>query len=383
MSFRHVLGAALAIVISVVSSPGQIRTIARPTYSIHGTVRDDRDQHVMENVRVEIKAPTGTPINSTFTRGNGEFEFTGLYNGEYIIEVAIEGYELVRKAVTITNSAYRGLSLTLTRPMRAGDTSSSGAVISVHQLRVPRRAREEFEKALQLAYVKSDYRGAILQFQRAIKDFPAYYEAYAQEGSAYLDLHELAPAETLLRKSIELSSGNYSDPLFMLAGVLSDTNRYSEAESVARRVIALDPASWHGPYELARALAGLKQFEQAEKSALQARDLRPDNPPVYLILTNIHIQRRDFPAIQKDLDTYLKLAPTGPAAEQARKIHDQLQAAMQEEEKQARANPPDFSPSGAQNQDRVKADDQDQEQPEPDEPDAPFLPPLPPAKPDN
>jgi Tfp pilus assembly protein PilF len=380
MSFRHILGAALAIVITVVSSPGQIRTISKPTYSINGTVREESDQRVMENVRVEIQAPTGTPINSTFTRGNGEFEFTGLYNGEYIIEVAVDGYEPVRKEITITNSAYRGLSFTLTRPRKLEDPSSSGSVISVHQLRVPRKAREEFEKALQLAYGKSDYRGAIIQFQRAIKDFPAYYEAYAQEGSAYLNLHELAPAETLLRKSIELSSEKYSDPLFMLAGVLSDTNRYSEAESVARQVIELDAASWHGPYELARALTGLKQFEEAEKNALQARDLRPDNPPVYLILTNIHIQRRDYPALQKDLDTYLKLVPTGPGAEQARKTRDQLQAAMQEEEKQAHANPSDPSPSGAQNQDRAKADAQDQEQPEPDDP---LLPHLPPAKPND
>jgi tetratricopeptide (TPR) repeat protein len=337
----------------------------------------------MQNIRVELKATTGTPINSTFTRGNGEFEFNGLSRGEYIIEIAIDGYEPASKTVSIFNSSYRGLSIYMARPMKAEDTSSGRATISVHQLSVPRKAYEEFEKGLQLALGKSDYRGAIVQFQRAIKDFPTYYEAYAQEASAYLNLQDLASAEPALRKSIELSSGKYPDPLFMLAGVLSDSGRYSEAEPIARQVIALDAASWHGPYELARALTGLKQVEDAEKSAIQARDLKPDNSPVYLILANIHILRRDYSALLKDLDTYLKLVPTGPGAEQARKTREQLQAAMQEEEKQARTNPPDSSPSDAQSQDRAKVADKDQKESEPDEPDDPLLPHLPPPNPNN
>jgi hypothetical protein len=54
----------------------------------------------------------------------------------------------------------------------------------------------------------------------------------------------------------------------------------------------------------------------------------PDNPPVYLLLANIHIQRKDYPALVRDLDDYLRLAPIGPEADQARKTRERVQTLM-------------------------------------------------------
>ena len=85
-------------------------------------------------------------------------------------------------------------------------------------------------------------------------------------------------------------------------------------------------SSWRGPFELARALTALKKTDEAEKSAEKSRDLMPDNPPVYLLLANIHIQRKDYPALVRDLDDYLRLAPVGPEADQARKTKERVQA---------------------------------------------------------
>ena len=107
---------------------------------------------------------------------------------------------------------------------------------------------------MSLIYLKSDYRGAIAQFQLAIKDFPTYYEAYAEEGNAHYQLQEIGPAEEALRKSVELSSGQYADAMFTLAAILTDTKRYPDAETTARKGISVDSSSWRGPFELARAL---------------------------------------------------------------------------------------------------------------------------------
>jgi tetratricopeptide (TPR) repeat protein len=195
-------------------------------------------------------------------------------------------------------------------------------------LSVPRKAHDEFEKGMALVYMKSDYRAAIAQFQLAIKDFPTYYEAYAEEGTAYYELQEMSPAEEALQKSVELSNGTYADALFTLAAIYTDTKRFAEAEVLARKGLAADSSSWRGPFELARALNALKRPEEAEKNAQQARDLMPDNAPVYLLLANIHIQRKDYPALLRDLDDYLRLSPYGPEADQARKTKDQVQAAL-------------------------------------------------------
>jgi tetratricopeptide (TPR) repeat protein len=157
---------------------------------------------------------------------------------------------------------------------------------------------------------------------------------------------------------------------------------------------ALDASSWHGHFEMARALSALKKPEEAEKSAMQARELAPDNSAVFLILANIHIQLRDYPALLKDLESYLKLSPTGPEAEQARKTRDNVQAAMRSEPGQARSNEQDQAGSKSQNQakprapgdaqsnaqNQSKSDERGQSQSS--EQDPPLLPPLPPPQPE-
>jgi tetratricopeptide (TPR) repeat protein len=410
MFFRRAFSALLIIIASVLPSLGQNRpdtstradrpAATRTTYGIVGTVRDDHDQHEMENIRVDLKQATGIPINTTFTRGNGEFEFSGLSSGNYIVEIMVQDYEPYRETFTLFNSSRRGMSIFLRRPMTVVSTNSSGA-ISAHELSVPHKAHDEFEKGLTLLYSKSDYRGAITEFQRAIKDFPNFYEAYAQEGNAYSYLGEVGPAEGAMRKSIELSSSRYPDAFFLLSELLNNTKRYSEAEALSRQGVALDASSWHGHFEMARALTALKRPEEAQKSAIQARDLKPDNPPVYLVLANIHIQLRDYEALLKDLDSYLKLVPTGPGADQARKTRENLQAAMQNAQGEARSNEQDQSrptaqdqsKSNTQNQSRPSTQDQagsntkdqsgstDRAQPQSNEEDPPLLPPLPPPQP--
>src|SRR5882672_999636 len=386
MHLRHATGILLIFIGSALPGMGQGRPApSRHTYGIAGTVRDDNDQHTMENIRVDLKGGTGTPINSTFTRGGGEFEFSGIPNGEYTIEIIAQDYEPFHENVTVEHSERRGLALFLRRPMILGSLKSS-ATISAHELSIPNKAHDEYEKGLSLIYSKSDYKGGIIQFQRAIKDFPNFYEAYAEEGSAYTFLGEIGPAEEAMRKSVALSSGQYSEALLLLAGLLNNTKRFPEAETLSRQGVALDASSWHGHFELARALTALKRPEEAEKSAIQARDLKPDNSAVYLALANIHIQLRNYSDLLKDLDSYLKLSPTGLEADQARKTQNDVRAAMRSEQEQARANEEDQArsdaPGDAQSgaQDRSKSDDRNQSQTSEQNP--PLLPPLPPPQPE-
>lgn len=327
--------------------PGNAQS-RREIFSIGGSVRDAIDHHAMENVQVKLKVPTGETVKDAFTRGDGDFEFDGLRNGEYLLEINVKDYDLYTEHVSLSGSSRMGMSISLNKygkPANAGSQLS----ISAHQLSVPHKAHDEFEKGLTLIYLKSDYRAAIAQFQLAIRDFPSYYEAYAEEGAALQTLQETGAAEEALRKSIELSSGQYAEAFFNLAALLTDSKRYAEAEAIARKGVAADKSSWRGPFELARALVALKQSDEAEKNAQQARDIMPDNPSVYLLLANIHIQKKDYPSIVRDLDEYLRLAPNTAEADQARKTRARVQNILNE------------APSDAADSDDDKSqDDQDE-----------------------
>jgi tetratricopeptide (TPR) repeat protein len=125
---------------------------------------------------------------------------------------------------------------------------------------------------------------------------------------------------------------------------------------------------------LARALTALKKTDEAEKNAQQARDLMPDNPPVYLLLANIHIQRKDYAALLRDLDDYLRLAPFGPEADQARKTREHVQSLLKS---------PKVDSDASDSDDPQEDDDPADQTPKkvaapPSEPDTSGLPSLPP-----
>jgi tetratricopeptide (TPR) repeat protein len=345
-------------------------------FSIGGSIRDGSTHREMESVQVVLKGATGTPIATTFTRDNGDFQFDGLRDGEYSIEVRVRDYDQFQQQVSLSGASRLGFSIFLARTGKAV-TPGIELSISAHQLSVPHKAHDEFEKGMALIYLKSDYRGAITQFQLAIRDFPTYYEAYAEEGNAYYQLQDLGHAEEALQKSVDLSSGQYADAMFSLAAILTDTKRYAEAETVARRGISVDTSSWRGPFELARALTALKKSDEAEKSAERSRDLMPDNPPVYLLLANIHIQRKDYPSLVRDLDDYLRLAPIGPEADQARKTREHVQTLMNARKDDSEDDDDSDQDASQKDGDQARPDAQKAAHPAA-EPDTSGLPSLPP-----
>jgi predicted Zn-dependent protease len=137
-------------------------------------------------------------------------------------------------------------------------------------------------------------------------------------------LKDFAAAEKALRQSIQISAEKYVPPLMLLSMLLNDQNRSTEAEPLARNVIAADASAWRGHYELSRAQLALRRLPDAEASAYAARDRKPENPDIYLLLSEIHRHTQNPKALLQDIDTYLKLAPQGQAAPQIRQLREQL-----------------------------------------------------------
>src|SRR5437879_10902584 len=217
-------------------------------------------------------------------------------------------------------------------------TEEIGEVVRVEQLadgqmgiaikfRIPPRARKAFQKGLERRS-KEDPAGSLVHFQRAVAEFPSYYEAYHQMGLAYMHLGQTAQAEQAFQKAIDLSQGRYPEALFSLASLPSNHQRFSEAEPLVRRGLELDGSSWYGQFELARALMGLNRVEPAQKIAEEARKHNPDYPLLHLFAANIHIRKRDYPALLGDLDTFLKLEPNGPTSDQVRQTREKVQRAL-------------------------------------------------------
>jgi tetratricopeptide (TPR) repeat protein len=207
----------------------------------------------------------------------------------------------------------------------------SRAVVSVRELSIPPRAVHEFQKGIE-RLTREDASGSLPHFERAVADFSDYYEAYFEIGIADLKLSRLADAEEALRKSIELSSGHFADPLFALGGILIKQNEFTEGEKVLREALNLNPTSWAGNYCLGWALYGLNRFQDAEKSVREALRWKSDSPDAYLLLADIHGHLHDYSMLRKDLDEYLKLEPDSPWNDKVRSLRDKAERAIFEAE---------------------------------------------------
>jgi len=300
------------------------------THNITGYVKSEVNDEPISGARMRLMTlDNNVAHGAILSSPTGEFSFRGFPAGDYYIEVEKPDYEPARVRVTIaTHGDLLLIHLRPSPPVRTNGSSNAGLTRSAA---VPEKALDAYEKGVALLRAQSDYHGAIAQFERAIKSYPGYYEAYAQMGVAHDRLGDKASAEEALRKSIEMSSGKYAEPFFLLAEILNDESKFAEAEKLARQGTTAEGNSPRGHYELARALAGLKRDAEAEQSAVKAREITPDSPSVHLLLANIHRRLHNYQAVLQDLDAYLTLAPTGPASDQARALRQQVQKALQGE----------------------------------------------------
>jgi tetratricopeptide (TPR) repeat protein len=294
---------------------------------LSGYIREEGSGHIIISARIELQNAMGTPIAYAYSDGNGAYEFDDI-GGDCYVSVQREGYAPLREFVRPEGSGHVYKDFLL-RPVGGGVAPKPLNPVSEHQLSIPPKAREMFEKGVQLVVEKSDYRGAVGQFARAVAKYPSYYEAYAAMGLAQNKMGDARAAEAALRKSIELSAEKYPPAMIDLAAMFNGEKRFSEAESLLRKVIALDASSWRGQFELAVALSGQQRFKEALSSAAASRDLKPENPQVYLLLYNLHIRTDDFPAALHDTESYLKLIPEGAAADRVRRMQEQVQKAVQ------------------------------------------------------
>lgn len=338
------IGALVLVCAPVAAQTGRDRsTPSIHIYSVRGKVLDAEKRAPLEGARVELRPEVGGTFGTMLTRGAGDFEFADVPEGHYEISVQQAGYHTVTEQIDVHGSVL-GLSVEL-RPTSSTVTPTPGpSSVSARELSIPQNAREAMAKGLMLLYEKSSYQKSVKQFQRAIRDYPEYYEAYTQVGVADLYLGNSANAEEALRKAVELSHGQDGDALSWLATLLNDHRRFTDAEPLARKGVELDANSWHANTELARSLIGLQRPAEAEKSALAASKLQPDNPLTYLVLANIHGELENGPALLEDFGNYLRLNPTGTVADKVRaqkkKLEDEIREARQAAPPAAQEPPP-------------------------------------------
>jgi Tfp pilus assembly protein PilF len=284
---------------------------------LSGTVSLSTDNRAATQVIVTVRSLQSGESYSLLTDFAGRFEVRGLDPGPYAVTAEESGYE----TTSVTTMVLRGpseVSLDLT-PLNPSVEGKNGPTVSVHELKMPSKARDSFQKGLQHLN-KQDPAGSLPYFTKAIEKFPYYYEAFYHLGLAQGRLGQNDRAMKSFESAIDLSGGSYPSAEFSYALLLCHQGNVHEAERTVRHGLQQDQDTAFGHIALGVVMLYSHRPEEAERSAREALLRNPHSADAHLILADAHAQKGDYQAEVQELDTFLQLEPDGARSNFARDL---------------------------------------------------------------
>jgi tetratricopeptide (TPR) repeat protein len=314
---------AMFLVLSILL-PSTARSQANST-TLSGNVMTAEGNRRVEGARIRLCDDARNLIQESVTTSSGSFGFGRLRRAQYIVTVAADGFEPTELHADLSFSSQRGITIYLKSLAKEKAPDSSGPSVSAHELSLPEDARDLLHSGRKALYAEKNPTSALKRFDRALKKAPDCYEAEYGKGIAYVTLRQMPEAEHSFREALKKSKDKYGDAEIALGTLLLDDGQLADGEKRLRHGIELSPGSWMGFYQIAKFEVRTGRFTEAETSAGQARSLAPNVAQVHQLLSVIHLRLKNYPALLKDIDSYLQLDSTSPAAQRAKQVRVEVE----------------------------------------------------------
>lgn len=274
------------------------------------------------NARVELRdISTGTMVASTYSQSTGKFEFNNIPNSSYEI-VAVSGLAQTSERL-IGSKANNYVELRLSVP---DADNSANSTVSVAALKVPDKARKEFNKAAE-AYDKHKPVEKINEhLARALQIYPRFAQALTLKAVLLIEQSNFADAKPLLQESID-SDASYPVPYVAMASILTFEQKYDDSVRTLERAVPLAPTMWQIYFEMGKALLAKGDFERSLRNINKAESLNPERyNAVYLLKAHALLGLKNYHAAINQLQQFLQGAPSGPDSDRARNVLRQTEA---------------------------------------------------------
>jgi len=294
--------------------------------SIIGTVFGPSGRPLQQRVRIRLS--TMTRGDRVFTSNeNGAFAFRGLPVGSYTITIDREAeYKPYTTSVDVIQPSGGGRPtpaiVTVNIRLEYKDRNKVG-IVNAELLSVPAKARIHYEKGIEKSQ-KGLREAAIEEFKQAIAEHPSFTLAFNELGVQYLKLNRIEEADQAFQSALKINPDSFA--ALTNRGIANAMmKRYGEAVPILRKALKQDDQSAVCHYFLGQALANLGLFDEAEKELLVSLKLGKEQmKEAHRILAIIYSSRGAKKQAAKELETYLKLAPDTPDADQLKQMIRQL-----------------------------------------------------------
>ena len=278
------------------------------------------DGSPVRDARVEVHdLMNGSLITSGYSLPNGTFTFYDLPAGRYELRT-MSGLMEAHERIDLDT-----MDQQVTLHLSERSNSGGGATVSVAEMRVPDKARKEFDKA-QEAFNKHKLDDARSRCAKALAIAPTYSRALTL--SALLDLSD-NKLEDSLQKAEQAVKSDYGYGLgyVVLASIYNSLQRYDDAAKSLDRGIPLVPNSWQAQFEMAKALLGKGDYQRALASADRALQMSPQEyAPIHLVRAHALLGLKSYQDAMAELEKYIGDDPNGTDTANVRKTLDQVKA---------------------------------------------------------
>lgn len=274
-----------------------------------------------QNITVRLERFSGGVLDQIPPDSHGKFRFTNLQRGYYTIYVIAPGYKPTQQQadMQVLSRAYLVFDLVTDK-----DNSTSTTSTSVINARVPKNAQSEFDKG-RAALQDKKPKDAVQHLSKAVQLYPEFFEAQFLLGRAYMEDSALKDAEGALRKASEMKQDDVAT-LISLGDVYRREKSYADAERTLQDAVKLDDKSWQAYFALARVYWETGEVMKAAPPIGHTLQLKPDFAEAHLLAGNILLKVNQPERARTEYEEYLRLAPKGEFAEQARALVQKIKS---------------------------------------------------------
>ena len=292
--------------------------------SIRGKVVLPNGSPVNEAVKVTLQVSRGDQ-STIYTDQQGQFEFGGVAQGQYVLEVDADRgarrFEIATERVTVLRSLPTVVTIYLREKKSNDEEKSSARTVSVGELeqKVPSAAKKEFERASKAAS-EGKAQDAIAYLRKALAIYPDYLMARNDLGAQLLEQGKLDEADAELRVALRLDPKGFN-PQLNLGIVLVRQHNFSEALAMLEKALSVGPDSPAAHLFTGLAAAGLDDFERAEREFKTAHDIGGVTFAEALFhLGQLYMSKGERGMALKSFESYLREVPNATNAPQVQKL---------------------------------------------------------------
>ena len=302
------------------------------TITIVGQLRVTRMGSPPMRVLVKLER-SGAQVGETYSDGEGKFSFDEVPPNVYHIIVRQEGYHSIEMAVPINpavqHSVYVQIELVPEekpgQPTQATIKGGNSAMVDEAALvdAYPKEAKKQYERGSK-AQREGKQQEAIEHYEKALAIAPGMYFARNNLASLYLENQKFGEAETEFRRVIAENQAD-ANAYFNLANVYLLTNRLDDATSSIQEGLKRQPQSALGEFLMGSLLVKQGNAREAEERFRVALNDDPGMANAHLALVNLYIRQNRSSEAIAELSLFLKQSPDSPFAPHARDLLRKLQ----------------------------------------------------------